>query len=122
MITIKKAAERVALPASTIRYYDDEGLLPFVERNDSGYRLFKEEDLFWLELVGCMRETGMPIETLRHVAHLHMEGEKTLQERVRIFKEHQEKLQKQKKNIDDALEKLNIKMEILQESEMDKKD
>jgi len=115
MITIKNAAERVSLPPSTIRYYDDEGLLPFVGRDSKGYRVFEEEDLFWLELIGCMRETGMSIETLRHVAHLHMRGEETLQERIGIFEGHQKKLQKQKKDIDEALEKLKLKMKMLKE-------
>ncbi|HLQ71696.1 MAG TPA: MerR family transcriptional regulator [Bacillota bacterium] len=113
MLTIKKASEKVEIPASTIRYYDNEGLLPFIKRDVNGYRMFKEEDLFWLELIGCMRATGMSIETLRHVAHLHMMGRGTLEERTQIFLDHQKKLQKQKKDIDVALEKLTKKMEIL---------
>lgn len=113
MLTIKQASERISIPASTIRYYDNEGLLPFIERDENGYRMFKEEDLFWLELIGCMRATGMSIETLRHVAHLHMKGESTLEERKRIFLDHQAKLQNQKKDIDEALVKLQKKMEIL---------
>lgn|SRR5699024_4296610 len=113
MLTIKKASEKVEIPASTIRYYDNEGLLPFIKRNVNGYRMFKEEDLFWLELIGCMRATGMPIETLRRVAQLHMKGDSTLGERTRIFRDHQKKLQKQKQEIDVALEKLTKKMKIL---------
>ncbi|MFD1067072.1 MerR family transcriptional regulator [Oceanobacillus locisalsi] len=115
MLTIKEASEKTEVPASTIRYYDNEGLLPFVERSENGYRMFKEEDLFWLELIGCMRATGMSIETLRHVAHLHMKGDSTLEERTKIFRDHQEKLQKQKLDIDIALDKLTKKMEILDE-------
>lgn len=114
MLTVKKAAERVSISPSTIRYYDDERLLPFIERSKNGYRMFKEEDLFWLEMIGCMRATGMSIETLRHVAHLHMEGSSTLEERTWIFKDHQAKLKKQKKDIDDALDKLASKMNILE--------
>ncbi|MBY7141559.1 MerR family transcriptional regulator [Virgibacillus sp. NKC19-3] len=114
MLTVKQAADKVSISPSTIRYYDDEGLLPFIERSQNGYRMFKEEDLFWLEMIGCMRETNMSIETLRHVAHLHMEGSSTLEERTRIFKDHKTKLQMQKKNIDDALDKLETKMNILE--------
>ncbi len=114
MLTIKQASEKVSIPPSTIRYYDNEGLLPFIERDDNGYRIFKEEDLFWLELIGCMRATGMSIETLRHVAHLHMKGESTLEERTQIFKKHQRKLRNQKLDIDDALNKLDKKMELLE--------
>lgn len=113
MLTIKKASEKVEVPVSTIRYYDNEGLLPFIKRDENGYRMFKEEDLFWLELIGCMRATGMSIETLRHVAQLHMIGDDTLEERTRIFRDHQKKLQQQKQDIDIALEKLTKKMKML---------
>lgn len=113
MMTIKEAAERVSISPSTIRYYDDQGLLPFIERDQNGYRLFKEEDLFWLELISCMRATGMSVETLRQVAHLHMRGEETLGERIKIFEEHQETLRKQQQDIYIALEKLQIKMNML---------
>ncbi|PWU67333.1 MerR family transcriptional regulator [Gracilibacillus dipsosauri] len=113
MLTVKEAAKRVSIPTSTIRYYDKEGLLPFIERDENGYRVFKEEDLFWLELVTCMRKTKMSIGVLRHVAHLYMEGDKTLDERIKIFQDHQKKLLKQKQDVEDALEKLEIKMNIL---------
>lgn len=68
-----------------------------------------------------MRATGMSIERLRHVAHLYMKGESTLEERTQIFQEHQEKLQRQKLDIDTALEKLTKKMKILDEEKSPKK-
>ncbi|MFA1821008.1 MerR family transcriptional regulator [Virgibacillus oceani] len=113
MFTIKEASKRVGISPSTIRYYDDQGLLPFVERDKNEYRLFKEDELFWLELIGCLRSTGMSVKTLRHVAHLHMQGKETLDERIRIFKEHQDKLHEQKQDINVALGKLKVKMKIL---------
>ncbi|WP_379547003.1 MerR family DNA-binding transcriptional regulator [Oceanobacillus sojae] len=41
MLTIKKASEKVEVPVSTIRYYDNEGLLPFIKRDENGYRMFR---------------------------------------------------------------------------------
>lgn len=116
MLSIKEASEQVSITPSSIRYYDEQGLLPFVKRDVNGYRQFQEGDLLWLEMIGCMRSTGMSIETLRHIAHLHMEGEPTLEERKNIFKDHQRKLFKEKEDIDDALDKLAKKMEILEHS------
>jgi DNA-binding transcriptional MerR regulator len=113
MLTVKEVAERLSVSPSTIRYYDDEGLLPVVERDQNGYRLFKEDDLFWLRFIQGMRSTGMSIETLRQVVHLRMKGKDTLNEQIKILKEHYEKLQDQKKDIDVALGKLKIKMKIL---------
>lgn len=43
--TIKDAAKMMGVPTSTIRYYDKEGLLPFMERRESGYRIFTERIL-----------------------------------------------------------------------------
>lgn len=43
--TIKEVSEIMKLPISTIRYYDKEGLLPFIERKASGYRIFTESDI-----------------------------------------------------------------------------
>ena len=45
---------------STLRYYDKEGLLPFVERSSGGIRLFKDSDFEWLSIIECMKQTGIP--------------------------------------------------------------
>lgn len=113
MLTIKKASERISIAPSTIRYYDDQGLLPFIKRDRNGYRLFSEEDLYWLEFINCMRAIEIPVETLRSIAHLYETGEETLNEPKKILELHQKKLIDEKKDIDVALGKLKIKMKIL---------
>lgn len=35
--TVGQMAKRMGVAASTLRYYDKEGLLPFVERSDGAY-------------------------------------------------------------------------------------
>ena len=39
----------------TLRYYDKEGLLPFIEKKENGTRIFKEEDLKSLDIISCMK-------------------------------------------------------------------
>ena len=46
--TVGEMAKLLDIPASTLRYYDKEGLLPFVERSSGGIRLFRESDFEWL--------------------------------------------------------------------------
>ena len=41
MYTIGQVSELFQLPVSTLRYYDKEGLLPFVERSSGGIRMFR---------------------------------------------------------------------------------
>ncbi len=40
--TVGEMAQKLGVPASTLRYYDKEGLLPFVERSSGGIRIFRE--------------------------------------------------------------------------------
>ena len=47
---------RLDVPASTLRFYDKEGLLPFVERSPGGIRMFRNTDLEWLQIIGCMKK------------------------------------------------------------------
>lgn len=43
--TIKQFAEKIDMTAYTLRYYEKEGLLPFIERNANGIRLFDDKDI-----------------------------------------------------------------------------
>ena len=51
--TVGEMAQRMGVPASTLRYYDKEGLLPFVERSSGGIRMFRENDFEWLQVIRC---------------------------------------------------------------------
>ena len=48
--TVGEMAKMLDVPASTLRYYDKEGLLPFVARSSGGIRLFQDSDLEWLRV------------------------------------------------------------------------
>jgi len=90
-----------------IRYYDNNGLLSFIPKDENGYRLFSKDDLSWLEFIFCMRSTDMPFETLCHIAELYMQGSEALEKRKEIFNDHKLGLLNKKEDIDKALELLD---------------
>lgn len=55
--SISEVSKKVNLPASTIRFYDKEGLIPFIEKRGSGYRIFKESDIEMLKIIDCLKQT-----------------------------------------------------------------
>lgn len=57
--TVGEMAKRLGISASALRYYDREGLLPFVERSGSGMRMFKDSDYEWLQIIECLKKTGI---------------------------------------------------------------
>lgn len=81
--------------ASTIRYYDKEGLLPFVERSEGGIRVFTDVDLIWLRLIACLKSTGMPIKDIRRYVQSALEGDRTIGERLEIIYEQRQRLREQ---------------------------
>ena len=52
--SIGQAAKLLGIAPSTLRFYDKEGLLPFMERNKNGVRIFKESDMEWLFTIECL--------------------------------------------------------------------
>lgn len=109
--TISQVAEQFGITAHTLRFYDKEGLLPFVDRKASGNRVFKESDLKWLQLVECFKETGMPIKEIRNYLELCIKGDKTLQKRYDLMVEHKKVVEKKLEEIKRHLKKINFKIE-----------
>lgn len=108
MYSIKEVADILGLPASTIRYYDKQGLLPFVERSDSGYRRFSENDLELLRIIECLKKTNMPIKDIRQFTAWLQQGDASIEQRQQMFLERRravveqiEQLQETLKVIDD---------------------
>lgn len=108
--TIKQAAEKMNLTAYTLRYYDKEGLLPFVERDNAGNRLFSENDIEWLGLICCLKNTGMPIKHIRRFIQNALEGDHTIENRVEMLLEHRNSVLRQMEDLSKNLEKINYKI------------
>ncbi|ETP69968.1 MerR family transcriptional regulator [Planomicrobium chinense] len=85
--SIGEVAKELNLTVYTIRYYDKEGLIPFVERSESGIRLFKESDIAALNVIECLKASGMPIKEIKNFIDWCSEGDATLQQRYDMFME-----------------------------------
>jgi DNA-binding transcriptional MerR regulator len=82
------AADRSGFTLDTLRYYERIGLLYDIERTTGGQRVFSEDNLDWLGVLRCLRDTGMPIATMRRYASLARDGECTQAERLVLLREH----------------------------------
>ena len=109
MYTIKEAAEKTNLPASTIRYYDKQGLLPFVQRSESGYRMFSENDIGLLNMIECLKHTGMPIKDIKQFCQWVQQGDASLQQRFAMFQERRKVVQEQMERMKKTMEVIEYK-------------
>ena len=54
------------LPESTLRYYEQIGIIAPITRDpSSGHRAYSDADLERLTTVSCLAATGMPLESMR---------------------------------------------------------
>ena len=87
--TVGEAAKRLGVSPSTLRYYDKEGLLPFVERSSGGIRMFQEKDFEWLQVIECMKKAGMSIKDIRQYIEMALQGDSTIEARLELFRRQQ---------------------------------
>lgn len=95
---------------ATLRYYDDEGLLPDIKRVN-GRRVFEDEDFKWLKLLSCMKEINMPIKKIREYVALVQEGDSTLQQRFDMVMEQKRNIESQMAELQECLKVFEFKEE-----------
>ncbi|MFE3204416.1 MerR family transcriptional regulator [Embleya sp. NPDC055664] len=95
-LTPAETAERSGFSLDTLRYYERIGLLSDVDRAPSGHRRFTEQDLQWLGILRCLRDTGMPIADMRRYAELARTGDReSLTERIALLERHDASVEEQ---------------------------
>lgn len=99
-MNIKEASQQTGVTATTIRYYEKEGLIPAIDRNDVGVRAIDDRIIRRINFVKTMRAAGMSIEALKEYIRLFDAQEdntaqqfKLLNEQIAIMEEKRDDLQ-----------------------------
>ena len=109
LYTIGEMADKLGVPASTLRFYDKQGLLPFVERSAGGIRMFKESDYEWLKIIECLKKSGLQLKEIRDFIRMAMLGDETIGERLELFYRRRDAIKKQLEELKETLEIVEFK-------------
>ncbi|WP_130858796.1 MerR family transcriptional regulator [Gracilibacillus phocaeensis] len=107
--SIGDVAHKLNITIPTIRYYDREGLLPFVERTKNGSRVFKDTDIELLNIIQCFKLSGLSIKEIKDFIEWCAEGDSTLQQRYDLFMERKTAVEAQMKELKETLDLINHK-------------
>lgn len=107
--TVGEMAKLLGVAPSTLRYYDKEGMLPFVKRTNGGIRVFADEDYEWLKTIECMKKTGMPLRDIREYVKMAMRGDETLTKRLEMIRKQRESVEKQLTELKEMADMLDFK-------------
>jgi len=120
-LTIADAARASGMSAHALRYYEKAGLLEPIDRNGSGHRRYREEDLERIRFLTKLRATGMPIREIRRYAELMGKGEMTNGARLELLEAHRRQvlvqLEETAKNLDLIEWKINFYRERLEQEQ-----
>lgn len=103
----KEAAEMFGLTTDTVRYYERVGVIPPIERDKNGYRVYTTRDLNWIYLAKSLRHAGVSIESLIEFATLSQLGGNVEEAQKQILSD-------QLQEITDKLKKMTKTRDLLQ--------
>ncbi len=115
MYSIQEVCKKTGLTAHTLRYYEKEGLLAEVERTPGGFRQYSDEDLEWLGLICCLKNTGMPLQEIARFVRMAHEGDATLKDRVELLKNHRRKMIERMAEMQQYMDKITWKVNFFSE-------
>ncbi len=113
---IGEVSKKYDLSTDTLRFYGKVGLIPPVNRNQSGIRDYSEADLRRVEFIKCMRGAGLPIEALTQYMNLVMQGDKTIEARKEILIDQRDLLVARIQEMQKTLDLLNYKISVYEEA------
>ena len=72
VMTIGALARRTGVPVKALREYEDAGLIYTVGRSAGNYRLFDEEALWCVGVIGTLRELGLTLNEIRQLTTVYL--------------------------------------------------
>jgi DNA-binding transcriptional MerR regulator len=110
-VSIGEAAAAYNVPESTLRYYEKQGLLPLMERDAAGRRLFSEMQMALLETVLRLKQTHMPIHDIKQYIAWVVEGDGTTQLRLEMMTKHKQAVLDEIASMTNALQGIDFKID-----------
>lgn len=109
--TPAQVVKETGFSLDTLRYYEKIGLLERIRRNAAGQRRFTDQDLSWLNMVRCLRDTGMPIAEMLRFAELTRAGDHTIPDRIELLAEHDRRVEEQIANLRERQKAIRYKID-----------
>ena len=108
MYTIGQVSQMFDLPISTLRYYDNEGLFPFLKR-EGGVRQFSDREIEALRVIECLKKSGLEIKDIKIFMDWCAQGPSTYSNRYKLIQEQKARTEKEIEQLKKTLAMLNFK-------------
>lgn len=114
--SIGEVSKLTGLSVPTLRYYDKEGLIPNINRNENGLRDFSEQDLGTINIVTCIKGAGASIKEIREYMELCQLGDSTLELRKQFFIEKKSDIEEQMRQLNEIMKTVEMKIKYYEDA------
>ena len=108
MYTIGQVSDIFNIPISTLRYYDKEGLFPYLKRSGN-IRKFSDSELEAIRIIECLKKSGLEIREIKQFFRWVEEGSSTYSDRKRLFELRKAAVEEEISNLQKTLAMLEFK-------------
>ena len=108
-LSIGDVSNLTGLSISKLRYYDEHGLIPNIKRSKSGLRKFSKDNLEALNLIECLKNSGMQLNEIKQFMNWCQQGDKTIDKRLNMFNNQEQNILKQIDTLNKSLELIHFK-------------
>lgn len=107
--SIGQVAKMFDLSIPTLRYYDQENLIPHLKKSSSGIRRFTQDNVDAVRVIECLKSAGMPIKEIQIFMKKVERGDSTLKDRLAMFQDLKKQVQKQMQELQNTLDMIDFK-------------
>lgn len=114
--SIGEVSKLTGLSVPTLRYYDKEGLIPNINRNENGLRDFNDQDLNTIHIVTCIKGAGASIREIKEYMDLCQLGDSTLEARKQFFIEKKRDVEEQMLELNEIMMTVEMKIKYYEDA------
>ena len=103
MYTMKQVGEETGLAYETLKFYCNQGLIPYVKRDKNNRRVFDEHDLAWIKSLVCLKNCDMTIVEMKEYLQMCMAGKDSIPERKIMLAKKQKELKEKLASVQEAI-------------------
>lgn len=106
--SISDLAKKTGLSIHTLRFYEKEGILRYVERTASGRRVYGKDSLGCLIGALCMKQAKLTLSQIKEFFDMTKQGDETLPQRLEMLTTARQNLEEMRRHIDQCLDLVNF--------------
>ena len=104
-----RACRELGMTYQTLKFYCNQGLVPYGKRDKNNRRVFDECDVEWIRSLTCLKRCGMSIEEMRDYLELCLQGPAGIPQRKEMLAEKRARLGEQMEQIQASMDYIDWK-------------